>query len=375
MLLSVIKQESDMSPSLKELFGQFRADGTFIKGQPFGNGHIHDTYRIFTSDTSSPGYILQKINTNIFHDIRNLQENIAVVTQHIRAKLSSTPGVDHDRQCLALIQTRDDKTWYTDENGNCWRMFLYIRDHKNYDIVDNEAKAFEAGRAIGRFTAMLADLPAEYIVETLPNFHNAKKRIENFRKSLAADVAGRAQSVIWETSQILNRTEQMKIIQHLGADNKIPLRITHNDTKINNVLLDENDKALCVIDLDTVMPGYVHYDFGDAIRTAASTASEDEPDLSRIGVSLPHFSAWTEGFLGETRGILTPVEKEHLSFAPRLITYLQAVRFLTDYLDGDVYYKIKHPDHNLQRARAQLQLLNSMEINSEEMKNIVNRFC
>jgi Ser/Thr protein kinase RdoA (MazF antagonist) len=375
MLSSDTKQGNDMIPNLKEIFGHFRADGTFMKGQPVGSGHIHDTYRILTSDAGSPGYILQKINTTIFSDVRSLQGNIGVVTRHIRAKLSAVQGADHSRQCLNLIPTHNNATWHADEKGNCWRMFLYITNHRNYDIVDSEAIAFEAGKAIGSFVSMLADLPGNSVVETLPDFHNAEKRIENFRKALVADIAGRAVSVVPETSELLKRSEEMKIIQRLGADNQLPLRITHNDTKINNVLFDENDKALCVIDLDTVMPGFVHYDFGDAIRTAASTAAEDETDLSKVSLSLPFFAAWTQGFLGETKAILTPVEKKYLSFAPRLITYLQAMRFLTDYLNGDTYYKTKHIHHNLQRTRTQLQLLNNMEIKSSEMENIVIRFC
>jgi len=363
-----------MLPDLKNLFSLFNADGTFIRGESFGSGHIHDTYRIWTSGPAKAGYILQRINTNVFRDVPNLQGNIEIVTGHIRNKLGAIPGTDITRQCLTLIKTRNGKTWHTDVNGDCWRVFLYIRDHKSYDTISNEAIAFEGGRAIGGFVAMLADLPAQSVVETIPNFHNAEKRIENFRKSLVTDVAGRAKSVIQETGELLKRAEEMKIIHHLGAENKIPLRITHNDTKINNVLLDHNDRALCVIDLDTVMPGYVHYDFGDAIRTAASTAAEDETDLSLVSVSLPLFAAWTQGFLGETRTILTPTEKEYLSFAPRLITYLQAMRFLTDYLDGDVYYKTRSPLHNLNRTRAQLKLLKSMEDNSLAMYNIVKQF-
>lgn len=360
-----------MHPDLKKIFSLFKADGAFIDGQSFGSGHIHDTFRIWTSGPASPGYILQRINTNVFRDVPNLQGNIELVTGHIRRKLGAIPGADTTRQCLTIIETCDGKTWHTDINGDCWRVFLYISNHKSYDVVSTKAIAFEGGRAIGMFVAMLADLPAKMVAETIPDFHNAEKRIENFRKSLVADVVGRAESVIQETSELLKRAEEMKIIQELGAENKIPLRITHNDTKINNVLLDENDRALCVIDLDTVMPGYVHYDFGDAIRTAASTAAEDETDLSLVSVSLPLFEAWTKGFLGETRTILTTIEKEYLSFAPRLITYLQAMRFLTDYLDGDVYYKTRNPLHNLNRTRAQLKLLMSMEDNALSMNNIV----
>ena len=254
-------------------------------------------------------------------------------------------------------------------------MFVYIRNHRSYDIVDTEAKAFEGGRAIGRFVFMLSDLPGDSVAETIPGFHNIEKRLKALSESISADRADRRRFVAGEIDEILKRSGEMSHILRLGREGKIPLRITHNDSKFNNILLDENDKALCVIDLDTVMPGYVHYDFGDAIRTAACTAAEDETDLSLVSFSVPLFEAWTKGFLGETREILTPTEKEWLAFAPRLITYAQTVRFLTDYLDGDVYYKTKHTEHNLERTRTQLHLLKSMEQQSESMERIVRKYC
>ena len=252
-------------------------------------------------------------------------------------------------------------------------MFVFIPDHRSYDIVDTPDKAYEGGKAIGRFQALLADLSGKPLYETIPNFHNITKRLESFSKSLNADKSGRAKSSLQEIDFVLKRTEKMKIILKLGEEGKIPLRITHNDTKFNNILLDKHDKALCIIDLDTVMPGFVHYDFGDAIRTAANDAAEDEKDLSKVRLNTGLFKAYAEGYLSETRDTLNNVEKEYLAFAPILITYTMAVRFLTDYLDGDIYYKIHHEQHNLQRAKAQLKLVRSMEEQYSDMQSIIRK--
>jgi Ser/Thr protein kinase RdoA (MazF antagonist) len=364
-----------MNYDLKKIFGAFNVAGRYISGRPFGTGHIHDTYKIITEGEDSDDYILQRINRTVFTNIPDLQRNIEVVTQHIRSKLADIPGSDPSRQCLTPVYTKEGKSWHTESDQSVWRMFVYIKNHRSYDIVDTEAKAFEGGRAIGRFVSMLSDLPGDSVAETIPGFHNIEKRLETFAESISADRAGRRSMVTGEIDEILRRSADMSHILRLGREGKIPLRITHNDSKFNNILLDENDKALCVIDLDTVMPGYVHYDFGDAIRTAACTAAEDETDLSAVALSLPLFEAWTKGFLGETRGILTPEEKRWLAFAPRLITYAQAVRFLTDYLDGDLYYKTRHREHNIERTRTQLKLLSSMELQSETMEKIVQQYC
>ena len=250
-------------------------------------------------------------------------------------------------------------------------MYIFISNHHSYNVVDSPDKAFEGGKAIGRFQAMLSDMPGGPLFETIPWFHDIEKRLQTFNDKIKENPAGRVESVAKEIDQILNRAEEMKIILRLGREGKIPLRITHNDTKFNNILLDENDKALCVIDLDTVMPGYIHYDFGDAIRTAANTASEDENDLSKVRMDINLFKAYAEGYLSETVKTLNDVEKEFLAFAPRLITYTIAVRFLTDFIDGDNYFKIHHELHNLQRTRAQLKLVMSMEEQYEDMKRII----
>jgi hypothetical protein len=360
-----------MAYNLKEIFECFTAEGTFLKGETFGSGHIHDTFRIETAQADRDDYILQRLNNKIFKNIPELQQNIERVTVHLRNKISSIPGSDVKRETLTLIPSKDGNTWIIDKEGNFWRMYIFISNHHSYNVVDSPGKAFEGGKAIGRFQAMLSDMPGDALFETIPAFHNIEKRLQTFNDKIKEDPVGRVSSVTKEIHQVLERAEEMKIILRLGEEGKIPLRITHNDTKFNNILLDENDKALCVIDLDTVMPGYVHYDFGDAIRTAANTASEDENDLSRVKMDINLFKAYAEGYLSETAKTLNEVETDYLAFAPRLITYTIAVRFLTDYIDGDNYFKIHHELHNLQRSRAQLSLVMSMEEQYENMKRII----
>jgi len=362
-----------MVNNLSEIFDCFRTEGTFLSGEAFGSGHIHDTFRIETREKEKDNYILQRLNNKIFKNIPELQNNIERVTIHLREKLSHIPGSDIKRECLCLIPSQDDKSWITDQDGNFWRMYIFISDHRSYNTVDSSVKAFEGGKAIGKFQVMLADMPGAPLHETIPFFHNIEKRLEAFNQKIKDNPAGRAQSVSLEIDEFLKRADEMRIILKLGSEGKIPLRITHNDTKFNNILLDKNDKALCVIDLDTVMPGYVHYDFGDAIRTVTNNAAEDETDLSKVRMNIDLFKAYAEGYLSESGETLNEIEKEYLAFAPRLITYTIALRFLTDYLDGDNYFKIHREHHNLQRARAQLELVVSMEKQYEEMRRIIRK--
>ena len=365
------RQENNHNSLLREIFSKFEAEGSFRKGFPYGSGHIHDTFLIETEGYDTDNYILQRLNNRIFKDIPGLQENIRRVTEHLRKKLSLISGADIKRECLTLIPSKNGGTYITDDSGSYWRMYIFISKHRSYDIVDSPGKAFEGGKAIGKFQAMLSDLPGKPLFETIPFFHDIEKRLDTFLIKVSEDPKRRVKDISPEIEDVLSRAEEMKIILRLGREGKIPLRITHNDTKFNNILLDENDKALCVIDLDTVMPGYVHYDFGDAIRTAANSAAEDEADLSKVKMDIALFSAYAEGYLSQTRSTLNNIEKEYLAFAPRLITYTIAVRFLTDYIDGDNYFKIHHPHHNLQRARAQIQLVKSMEQQYEEMQRVI----
>ncbi len=361
-----------MAADLKKVFSLFEARGTFTNGTPFGSGHIHDTYHIITSDNGCDNYILQRLNNHIFRDIPKLQENIERVTGHLRRKLSSIPGSDVKRECLTLIKAKGSKeTWVTDEEGSYWRLYIFISDHRSYDLVDSTLKAYEGGKAIGRFQAMLSDLGGDPLNETIPHFHNIERRLDTLHQVVEINPVQRVELARKEIDEIHKREDEMKIILRLGKEGTIPVRITHNDTKFNNILLDLDDKALCVIDLDTVMPGYVHYDFGDAIRTAANTATEDEQDLSKVSMNIRLFEAYAEGYLSETRSILNETEKEYLAFAPLLLTYTIGTRFLTDFIDGDNYFKVKHTLHNLQRARTQLALLKSMEQQLPLMKEII----
>jgi len=360
-----------MNYDLKEIFGYFTADGTFLTGGPYGSGHIHDTFLVETIESDKDNYILQRLNNKIFKNIPELQHNIERVTVHLRNKLSTIPGSDIKRECLILIPSSDGKSWIIDREDNYWRMYIFISNHKSYNIVDSTDKAFEGGKAIGRFQAMLADMPGEPLFETIPRFHDIENRLEILENTIKADPVGRVATVREEIYQYLNRGDEMKTILKLGRAGRIPLRITHNDTKFNNILLDENDQALCVIDLDTVMSGYVHYDFGDAIRTVTNTAAEDEKDLSKIRMDINLFKAYAKGYLSETGNTLNRIEKEYLAFAPKLITYTIGLRFLTDFIDGDNYFKIHHEYHNLQRTRAQLKLVMSMEEQYGEMQKII----
>lgn len=361
-----------MRYDLRNIFGHFLTDESYISGEPFGPGHIHDTFLITTGGRDN--YILQRINNNIFGDIPALQGNIVRVTSHIRAKLIKAGETDIKRKCLTPVPARDNGlTWFNDGDGNYWRMFVFIPDHVSYETVDSEENAFEGGRIVGGFMAMLSDLPGEPLHETIPRFHDIRSRLEAFHRSVAGNLAGRTHNIKREIDSIMKREDEMQIILRLGEEGKIPLRITHNDTKFNNILFSNEGKALCLIDLDTVMPGYVHYDFGDAIRTATNRAKEDSTDLSSVSVNLGIFEGYARGFVFGSGTTLNDYEKEYLAFAPKLMTYVMATRFLTDYIDGDTYYKTSYPEHNLQRTRVQLTLLNDMERNYDQMKNIIKK--
>jgi hypothetical protein len=353
------------------ILSHFDAQGRFVRISPLGAGHINDTYLITTRDDDPYDYVLQRINASVFKNVPELQDNIERVTSHIRKKLEAVPGADPDREVLTLVRTLDGLTHYYGPDGTFWRVFFYIDGTKTYDVVDSPAKAYEGGRAFGRFLAMLADLPGEPLHETIPRFHDIDYRLGNFREALKNDPACRAKDVRREIDFVEARAEEMRTIRQLGADGEIPVRITHNDTKFNNVLLDQNGRALCVTDLDTVMNGYVHFDFGDAIRTSTGTGAEDEVDLNKVEMDIRLFEAYARGYLRETKRLLNPVEVETLAFSAHLMTFIIGLRFFTDYLDGDHYFKVHREGPNLQRARAQFKLLRSMEAQYEIMRALV----
>lgn len=373
---SDIKQDLKSEILLEKLFDKFLVKGTFLEGTPYGSGHIHDTFLVRTAEPGLDDYIFQKFNNNVFRDIGKVQENISRVTAHLKKKIELIPGSDPKRETLTVVPAKDGSLWLTDDEGSLWRAFLFIPGHRSYDLVDSPGKAFEGGKMVGRFQAMLSDLEEPPLHETIPFFNNTAKRTETFYIKISEDTAGRVKITGPECSFVDERAESMKAIYNLVSEGKIPVRITHNDTKFNNILFDEfTGKALCIIDLDTVMPGYVHYDFGDAIRTAANKGAEDDKDLSKVEMDIDIFEAYTAGYLSEIKNVLNETEIEYLAFAPLVNTFIQGVRFLTDYIDGDKYYKIHHEHHNLQRARAQFKLVESMESHYREMKKIVRELA
>ncbi len=362
-----------MSNNIELLVNQFAIDGTFKLHEPIVTGHINDTYLISTAEADKPDYILQRVNHNIFKNVPKLQENIVRVVDHIRVKLSNIPASDVARNVVTLIPAKDGKWFHQDNEGNFWRILVFIPESHSYDQLSSEILAYKAGKAFGEFGALLVDLPGEPLYETIKDFHNMEWRLQQFRDAVKDNLANRLESVKEEIGFVEERAEEMCIVQKLGREGKLPKRIVHCDTKINNVLFDENDDTLCVIDLDTVMSGYITSDFGDAIRTGANTGEEDDADLNKVSLNLGLFKGYAEGFITGGASFLTKEEIGVLAFSGKLFAFMQAVRFLTDYINGDTYYKIHHPMHNLQRTKAQFKLLFSMEAQYIEMCKIVEK--
>ncbi len=353
---------------LKLVIGNFCNDGAVLKITPFGQGLINNSYKVELQD-SSKEYVLQKINHHIFKDVDLLQSNIKRITDHIRHKLMEAGASDIDRKTLTVIPTTDGKLYYFD-GENYWRMTLLIPDSTTFEAVTPEY-AYYAGKAFGQFQSMLADIPGEPLGETIPNFHNMENRMESFRVAVKNNVAGRLDEVTDLVAEIEKRADEMCQCERLFREGKLPKRINHCDTKVNNMLFDAEGNVLCVIDLDTAMPGFVMSDFGDFMRTAGNTGREDDQDLDKINFNMGIFKSYTKGYLESAKNFLTPLEIELLPFGARLLTYMQLTRFLADYLNGDTYYKINSPLHNLQRSKAQFKLLQSIEEHYPEMQNFI----
>ena len=353
-----------MTYNLDEILRKFNIE---ITPQVYGNGHINDTYIV----QSTPRYILQRINTDIFKNPEELMENIKVVTEFLREKIRKNGG-EPERETLTLINTIDGESFYKTDDGFYFRMYKFIDNTKSYDSIENETQFYNAARAFGRFQNMLSDFPADKLFEVIPNFHNTRKRFEDFKISINENKSGRLDLAQNEINFALNREKYVDIVVDLLNNKGLPTRVTHNDTKLNNVLLEETTgEGICVIDLDTVMPGSLLYDFGDALRTGASTGAEDEKDLDKIWFSLDLFKAFTKGFLEELGDSITEKELELLPFSAILMTYECGIRFLGDFLNGDTYFKVDYDTHNLDRARTQFKLIEDMENKLEDMKQIV----
>ena len=354
---------------IREIIGRFDTAGTVADLRAVGNGWINDTYRVMTVSDETPDYILQRINHHVFKDVELLQRNIERVTSHIRRKLAAAGADDLDRRVLRIVPARDGRLYHFD-GENYWRMTVMIPRSVTHETM-TPALAEQTGMAFGNFQSQLSDLPEGALGETIPNFHNIEFRVEGFKESIARDSAGRLKDVQKLVEEILERAEVMCKAQQLYRAGRLPKRVTHCDTKVNNLLFDEQGKPLCVIDLDTTMPGFVLSDFGDFIRTGANTGAEDDPDLDNVSVNMDIFRAFSKGYIRSAGSFLTPTERELLPFGAKMLTYMQTVRFLTDYLDGDTYYKIKFPEHNLQRSYAQFKLLQSIEAHEQEMSDYI----
>lgn len=346
----------------------FKIDGTVLGIAPIGNGHINDTLRVATDRSS---YILQRINHTIFRDVALLQQNTVSITQHIRNILSQRGERDIDRKVLTVVETLDGGTYHFD-GENYWRMMLEIGNSVSHDTLSPRL-AHATGAAFGDFQKMLSSMPDGSVAPTIKNFHNIAFRLAQLRDAVKNDPVGRASDVKELTEALLGRSEQMLFAERLNAEGLMPKRITHCDTKVNNVLFDrDSGELLCVIDLDTTMPGYVLADYGDFIRTAGCTAAEDEPDTSKIGFAQDIFESFTEGYLLSAAEFLSACETENLARGAALMTYMQAVRFLTDYIAGDTYYKTAYTEHNLVRTRAQYAHLTGIEKRLPEMQRFIN---
>lgn len=354
--------------NLQSIVSHFNTKGTVNEIQPLGSGLINDTYKVTTLEADAPDYVLQRVNHAIFQNVEMLQANIEAVTRHIRKKLVEQGADDIDRKVLSFIPADTGKTyWYDGENY--WRIMTFIPNAKTYEMVDAEY-SYYAGVAFGNFQAMLADIPDE-LGETIPDFHNMEFRLKQLRDAVAADAVGRVKEVQYYLDEIEKRAEEMCKGERLHREGKLPKRVCHCDTKVNNMMFDEEGKVLCVIDLDTVMPNFIFSDFGDFLRSAANTGAEDDENLDNVNFNMEIFKAFAKGYLESAKVFLLPIEVENLPYAAALFPYMQCVRFLADYINGDTYYKIKYPEHNLVRTKAQFKLLQSVEEHTPEMQEFI----
>jgi len=358
---------------LRAIVGNFIIEGELEKITLYGDGLINQTYFVETAGESSPDYILQNKNTNIFKDIPGMMSNIQRVTAHLKAKVKQAGG-DPEREAMTVIESKSGEPFYKDEQGNFWTLYLFISDTQTYESADTPEDAYAGGKGIGKFQRMLADMEGE-LTDILPGFHNMRYRFQQWDAVLVKDPVGRKKELSAEIDWIESRRAEMMDFWQLVESGEIPIRVTHNDTKINNILFDQKGEVLCVIDLDTVLSSTVLNDFGDAIRSYTNTGLEDDPDLSKVSMDMRIFEGFTKGYLSEAKAFLTESEKQYLAFSAKFITYEQVLRFLMDYIDGDNYYRVNSEDHNLVRTRAQYQLLLSIEAQMDAMNAIVKESC
>ena len=356
---------------LNDIVAKFEITGKVTDVEPMGEGLINDTYKVFIDGSDKPKYVLQRINNAIFQDVDMLMDNINKVTDHIRKKIQNPVGKTHAfSTTLEFLKTKENKSYYLD-GEKYWRVMVFVPDSITYQAVTPEY-SYIAGKSFGEFESLLADMK-EPLGEIIPDFHNIEFRLKQFRDAVAEDKVGRVKEVQYYLDEIFKREEKMTLGERLFREGKLPKRICHCDTKVNNMLFDKKGNVLCIIDLDTVMPSFVFSDYGDFLRTAANTGAEDDPDLDNIDFNMEIYNAFTKGYLEGTKDFLLPIEKENLPYAALLFPYMQTVRFLADYINGDTYYKIKYPEHNLVRTKAQWRLFERAEAKESEMMEFLDK--
>ena len=353
-----------------DIVSRFATEGTVADIRPLGNGLINDTYKVSTKEADAPDYVLQRVNTTVFTDVDMLMDNIAAVTRHIRKKLEAANVTDIDRKVLRFIAADGGKLYHREADGTVWRMMVFIPNAKTYEAVTPEYSYF-AGNAFGHFEDMLVDIP-EKLGEVIPDFHNMEFRMKQLREVIKKNPAGRVgEDAVMQLLDLIGKdAEEMCKAERMGREGKLPKRVCHCDTKVNNMMFDEEGHVLCVIDLDTVMPSFVFSDYGDFLRSAANTTAEDDPDMSHVAFNEEIFKAFTRGYIEGAR-FLTPVETENLPYAVALFPFMQSVRFLWDYLSGDHYWKCKYPQHNLDRARNQMRLYQCVREHDDMMREYI----
>ena len=365
----------EISNKVHEAIDGFKLPGELKECIRYGSGHINDTYRLtYETPQGTKRYILQRMSKSIFTKPVELMENVSGVTAWLKKKIQENGG-DPERETLTLVKSNDGLPYFVDSTGEYWRVYLFIEGATCYDAVKDDNDFYQSAVAFGHFQRLLADYPAETLHETIKDFHNTPDRLEKFKKAVAEDICGRAASVQKEIDFILEREELTHALYDLQLDGRLPLRVTHNDTKLNNIMIDdETGKAICVIDLDTVMPGLTANDFGDSIRFGASTALEDEQDLSKVSCDLHLFDVYARGFIEGCGGALTDLEIDMLPMGAILMTFENGIRFLTDHLEGDHYFHIHREGHNLDRCRTQLTLVKDMQEKLPQMNAIIQKY-
>ena len=356
-----------------EVTGHFQMPGDYLGHRPCGNGHINDTFVVaFSQGGNRVRYIVQRINHMVFKQPEVVMDNIIRVTTHLADKMRQANEPELNRRVLTLVPCKNGNLWHCDDAGNHWRAYIYIEGAAAHDHVDSPALAREAARCFGEFQKSLVDLPGPRLQDTIPNFHNARSQFNDFREAVENDLAGRVASISKDIAWVMEREKMVDVLLDLHERGELPERITHNDTKINNVMIDNvSGQGVCIMDLDTVMPGFALYDFGDLVRTTTISCAEDEQDLSRVQMRLPLYEALINGYLSSAGSFLTECEKDHLAFSGKLVTFTIGIRFLTDYLNGDTYFKIHRDGHNLDRYRVQAKMVESIEEQEDAMASVL----